>query len=295
LNILIKDKMMIPKIILSTGSLYTFDLDTTMALAAETGFDGVELMIDWRRETYHLPHLEQLVERHQLPIVAVHSPFAHMNIQGWPADPVGMVKQSVDLAEALGAQTVVVHPPGRWVRLQAMVAGPYHSRKIYVPLPVAGPGRLGRWLLEELPTFQAGTTVKVAVENMPCRRFGPFRLNHFHLTSPEQLRRFQYLTLDTTHVGTRQLDLLDFYQQLKGKVAHLHLSNFNGKEHQLPANGHLPLAELLAALVRDEYEGLVSLELGPASLQADDEAALRQNLQACLDFCRAALGVARPI
>ncbi len=73
---------MIPKIILSTGSLYTFDLDTTMALAAETGFAGVELMVDWRRETYHLPHLEKLVARHQLPILAVHSPFAHLTIQG---------------------------------------------------------------------------------------------------------------------------------------------------------------------------------------------------------------------
>jgi len=41
---------MIP-VILSTGSLFNFDVDTVMALAAETGFDGVELMVDWRRET----------------------------------------------------------------------------------------------------------------------------------------------------------------------------------------------------------------------------------------------------
>lgn len=204
-----------------------------------------------------------------------------------------MVKRSVELAEALGAETVIVHPPGRWIRLQGMVAGPYRSRKIYLPLPVAGPGRLGRWLLEELPAFQARTPVKVAVENMPCRRFGPFRLDHFHFTGLEQLRRFQYLTLDTTHVGTRALDLLEFYRALTGKVAHLHLSNFNGQEHQLPRNGHLPLAELLAALVRDEYAGLVSLEVAPASLQAEDERALRRNLRASLDFCRAALANAQ--
>jgi sugar phosphate isomerase/epimerase len=280
--------MTIP-IIFSTGSLYTFDLDTALALAAEAGFDGIELMIDWRRETYHLPHLEKLIERHKLPIMAVHSPFAHLNIQGWPTDPVGMVKRSVDLAEALGAQTVIVHPPGRWIRLQGVVAGPYRTRKIYVPLPVAGPGQLGHWLWDELPAFQAGRRVKIAVENMPCRRYGPFRLNHFHYNNLEQLRHFQHLTLDTTHVGTRQLDLLDFYRQLKANVSHVHLSNFNGKEHQLLTDGHLPLAEMLVALVRDEYSGLVSLELGPASLQADDEIALRQNLRASLDFCRAAL------
>jgi sugar phosphate isomerase/epimerase len=47
---------MIP-IIFSTGSLYTFDVDTAMALAAEAGFAGIELMVDWRRETYERKNL----------------------------------------------------------------------------------------------------------------------------------------------------------------------------------------------------------------------------------------------
>ena len=49
--------MSIP-IILSTGSLFNFDVDTAMGLAAEAGYDGVELMIDWRRETYQQEHLQ---------------------------------------------------------------------------------------------------------------------------------------------------------------------------------------------------------------------------------------------
>jgi sugar phosphate isomerase/epimerase len=284
--------MTIP-LILSTGSLYNFDISTVMALAGEAGFDGVELMVDWRQETFHRPHLEKLMRQHDLPILAVHSPFAFMRLQGWPVDPVEIVHKSVQLAKNLGAQTVVVHPPTRWVRFQGIVAGPQRSWKISLPLPVVGPGRLGRWLWCELPDFQARSRVKIAVENMPCRHVGPFKLDPFHFTRPEQLNHFQFLTFDTTHAGTRQLDLLDFYRQIKPKVAHVHLSNYNGREHQLLNNGHLPLAALLAELVEDRFDGLVSVELNPASLQAEDDAVLQQNLRETVSFCRKVLSPAQ--
>ncbi len=258
-----------------------------MALAAETGFDGLELMVDYRRETHHIPHLQQLITNHQLPILAVHSPFAGLPF-GWPHDPVGVIKKSVELAEAVGAQTVVVHPPPRWVRLQGWVIAPQKNWKVSAPMPVAGPGRLGRWLQQELPTFQAQTGVKIAVENMPRRWLGPFCLEPHHFNTPAQLRQFPYLTLDTTHVGTWREDLLEVYAQIKPQVAHIHLSNYNGREHQLLDNGSLPLAAFLAQLAQDSFAGLVSLELGPASLQAEDEAKLRQNLRDSLAFCRQA-------
>ncbi len=280
--------MTIP-VILSTGSLFNFDVDTVMQLAAKTGFDGVELMVDWRRETHHLPHLRALMSRHNLPILAIHSPFTPMTMQDWPTDPIDSIKQSVGLAEAVGAQTVVVHPPGRWLRLQGLIATPLRASKLSLPLPLIGPGRLGQWLTKHLADFQATTPVKIAVENMPCRRFGPLQLEPHHFFNPAKLNRFQYLTLDTTHVGTRRVDLLQFYRQVEAKVAHIHLSNFNGHEHQLLHNGELPLAELLNRLSRQQFGGLVSLELGPRSLQANNDTRLKENLQNSLDFCRAAL------
>ena len=80
----------------------------------------------------------RLMHRHELPILAIHSPFLRFGLQGWPDHPVARVKESVKLAEAVGARTVVVHPPERWVRFQTVVAGPRRSRKLTVPLPVAG-------------------------------------------------------------------------------------------------------------------------------------------------------------
>jgi sugar phosphate isomerase/epimerase len=280
--------MTIP-IILSTGSLFTYDIDTIMALAADVGFDGLELMVDWRRETYQPEHLRKLMARHGLPILAVHSPFAKMVIDNWPSNPVDSIKHSVRLAERLDARTVVAHPPARWLRLQGVMLTPYQSRKISIPLPIVGQGRLGQWLKYELPAFQATTHIKIAVENMPCRRLGPLRLNPHYYPSPLELSQFQYLTLDTTHVGARDMDLLSFYEQIAPQVAHIHLSNFNGKEHQLPHHGHLPLSELLARLAQKQFDGLISLELGPQSLQAGDETQVKQNLRDSLAYCRQAI------
>ncbi len=284
-----------PTIILSTGSLYNVDISTIMALAAETGFAGVEVVVDWRWETHRLAHLERLMARTGLPILAIHSPFLNMPLHGWPNHPVERIKQSVRLAEALGAGVVVVHPPERWVRLQVVLRGPTFARRLSLPLPLAGWGELGRWLWHDLTAFQAQTSVKITVENMPCRPFGPFFLHPHHFFSPADLTHFPYLTLDTTHVGTCDVDLLDFYRRISPNVAHIHLSNYNGREHQLLNDGHLPLASFLRQVVLDGYAGLIALELNTHGLQSEDEAALRHNLRESLAFCRQALDVVEAV
>ena len=95
-----------------------------------------------------------------------------------------------------------------------------------------------------------------------------------------------HLTLDTTHLGTWGLDPLAIYEQWKDRVVHVHLSNFNGREHQLLDDGHLPLGKLLQCLALEGYDGAVSVELGPEALQAEDEALARGHLRAMVQFCR---------
>lgn len=284
---------MAPSIILSTGSLYNLDVSTIMTLAAEVGFSGIELVVDWRWETHRLAHLERLMARTGLPILAIHSPFLKMPLHGWPDHPVQRIQQSVQLAEVLGAKIVVVHPPERWLRLQVALTGPTKSKRLSLPLSLAGWGELGRWLWHDLAEFQSRTPVKITVENMPCRPFGPFSLKPHHFSSPADLNHFFYLTLDTTHLGTCHVDLLNFYEAIKPKLAHVHLSNYNGREHQLLADGHLPLASFLRRLATDGYDGLISLELNTHDLHAEDETALKSNLRDNLRFCQQAYAAYR--
>ena len=54
--------MAIP-VVFSTGSLYPFGLERVYALAAEAGYDGVEIMMDERWDTHQDYYLNGLAEK----------------------------------------------------------------------------------------------------------------------------------------------------------------------------------------------------------------------------------------
>ena len=60
-------------IVLSTGSLYTYGTGRVFQLAAEAGFDGIEVLIDNRPDTYQVGYLRHLSRENDLPIMALHS------------------------------------------------------------------------------------------------------------------------------------------------------------------------------------------------------------------------------
>ena len=85
-------------IALSTGSLYNYSLSRVFALAAQTGYDCVEVLIDGRWDSRDANYLRDLSSRHGMPIAALHSPFVD-DIQGWPKDQLKRLKQTIKLAK----------------------------------------------------------------------------------------------------------------------------------------------------------------------------------------------------
>ncbi len=283
------------RVALSTGSLYNWALERVFALAGAAGYDGVELLVDARMDSYDVPYLRDLSARSRMPIVSVHTPFAE-HLEGWPEAPEGRVERAVQLAEALVAETVVVHSPLRWQVGHVDVGlGRWRARRLVV-LPWHSPAgaRYARWLLHDLPALQRATRVRVAVENMPahlvCGR--PLRLHRF--TSPAELAQFPHLALDTTHWGTCGVDLLSVYSALRDRVAHVHLSDYDGREHRLPFKGRLALGALLSAMGGQGFAGVIAVEAEPRAVAEGDwsEAHLRQVLGCAAAGVRAAL--ARP-
>lgn len=71
-----------PRLIFSTGSLYPLDTSDCFELAADAGFDGIEIMCDPRYSTRDPEYLTALVDKYNLPVLVCHTPFT-TNVSGW--------------------------------------------------------------------------------------------------------------------------------------------------------------------------------------------------------------------
>jgi sugar phosphate isomerase/epimerase len=276
-----------PRLLLSTGSLYPFDTAHCFQLAAETGFDGIEIMCDDRYSTRDPAYLHRLMQHYNLPIEVCHTPFSP-HLPGWKGagDEIGRIYQTLDLALKLEAPTIVVHLPWRvgWLTIAA------NHRRWRLPWrsPYVG---VKKWIEDELPRIQAATPVRIALENMPAGKVLGWKIDPTWWNEIDTWAQVHpWLTLDTTHWATKDVNPLDAYRAALGRVCHVHLSNYDGREHRLPHRGHLDLGGFLRALSNDDYKGTISLELEPGALEFADEKALRRNLQESLNFCREHMG-----
>jgi sugar phosphate isomerase/epimerase len=238
----------VPAIVLSTGSFFP-NTALGFRMAAELGYDGVEVMVTHDRRSQSLDTVEELVEEFGVPVLAVHVPCLVVTQHVWGWNPEAKLRRAAELAAALEAPTVVTHPPFRWQREYAAVFGA---------------------LVAELNDQAGAGGPTVTVENMYTvdaplgRRVEPYLGN-----SDEAFATYSAITLDSSHVGAARQDLLERYHLLRDRIRHLHLSDSTstrGDEHLPPGQGTLPLAELAAAMVADGFDGQVVLEVAVGRL-----------------------------
>jgi sugar phosphate isomerase/epimerase len=271
------------RLIFSTGSLYPLDTWRCFELAREAGFDGMEIMCDDRWSTRDPLYLNRLMEQFDLPIYVCHTPFAS-HVTGWGSapDPVSMIYRTLELAGYVGAESIVVHLPRRVGVGEVRVNG----RRWRFPWG-APDAPIKHWIEHDLRRVQAQTAIHIALENLPAGRWLGLPIDPTYWNEVATWSRaHDWLTLDTTHWATKRVDPLEAYQAAGGRVCHIHLSNYDGREHRLPHIGSLDLGRLLRRLAADRYPGTIALELHPDALAFSDDLALRRNLLASAQFCR---------
>jgi sugar phosphate isomerase/epimerase len=256
------------KLMFSTAPFFRRPLRDAFRHAAQAGFDAVEVMVTQDPNTQEPHLLAGLAEEFELSVEAIHAPFLLVTRSVWGSDPTGKIYRAVHLAEEVGASLVVIHPPYRWQV------------------------RFKRWVEGNLAGFSARTGVTVAVENMfPIRIRGERGLRFHSSQGFEDLERFPYLVLDTSHAAVANLDIREFYRQYRDQIQHIHLSNNAGKgwDSHLPVyqEGVLPLAEFLEDLAKDGFAGNVSLELDLRPWLNDADAlqeVIVRNREFCLNW-----------
>lgn len=236
-------------LVLSAGTLFHYKLSEIFTIARESGYEGVELIINTVFEKRDpLPIIEKLLKI--CPIASIHAPF--FRIAGWGSQTETLLK-TIDAACRFDIPLVNFHPP------------------LWLPPEIS----FWRWF-RKVEDFQAlatnGKTI-ITLENMPYVG-NRVRFNPNILRKPEKMIEFikvhnLFMTFDTTHLGSHNPNFIGGFRRFfeTGRVRNIHFSDYgHGREHLFPGRGVLPLTRFLYQLKRFRYRGAITVELSPVEL-----------------------------
>jgi sugar phosphate isomerase/epimerase len=253
------------KLVLSAGSLFTLPLEKVFELSRDTGFDGLEVIINY--DFQYQDNVAIIRDLQQIsPIFSLHAPF--LELDGW-GNKIEQLYRTTELALETGIPLINFHPPA-WLALEF---------------------RFWRWM-SRIRDFQAEVgpnQVLITMENMPST--GPFGCNPHILAATTKMIQFMLehnllLTFDTAHMGSTRANFLHdfhlFYNS--GRMYNIHFSDYgHGREHLLPGHGILPLTRFLNHLRETGYDRTLTLELSPREFPKEEEL-IRESLAELFEY-----------
>jgi len=254
----------VTEVLLSTSSVFPETTSSAFEIAAELGYDGVEVMVWTDAVSQDASALRRLSEHYHVKVGSVHAPCLLVTQRVWSPDPWERLRRSAGLAETLGAPIVVVHPPFAWQREYA------------------------RGFVEGIADLRmAFGSVEFAIENMfpvrmAGRRFVPYAPGY----DPTEVG-FEAYTLDVSHCSASHRDVFGMADAMGRQLAHIHLGDGTGldrDEHLVPGRGSQPCAEFLASLPARGFTGAIAVEV--STRRAASRAERKADLAEALEFAR---------
>jgi sugar phosphate isomerase/epimerase len=250
------------KVALSTSATFPA---TSLAfeLASRLGYDGVEVMVSVDTVSQDAAALAGLSEHYEMPVLSLHAPTLLLTQRVWGTDAWGKIDKAREVAAALGARTVVAHPPFRWQRTYA------------------------REFVAGIASRNADGGPVVSVENMFPWRAGSREMLMYAPGWDPRDADYEAVTLDLSHTAVSGSDALAMAEDLGERLSHVHLADGSGSsrdEHLVPGRGNQPCAELLDWLARRWFTGTVVVEVSTRGAADRDEQ--EQDLAEALAYAR---------
>src|SRR4051794_9279370 len=204
--------------------------------------------------------VRHLSEYHEVPVCAVHAPCLLITQRVWGLEPWGKLERSAEMAHAVGADVVVVHPPFRWQREYA-----------------AG-------FVNGIAALEESTGLAFAVENMYPWRASARRGVEMYLPGWDPSEEtYASATVDLSHAAIAQTSPVEMAERLGSRLRHIHLTDGSGSakdEHLVPGRGVMDAAGFLRHLARSGFGGHLVLEINTrkAGTREEREADLRESL-----------------
>jgi len=251
----------VPVISLSTVSVYPESTAHAFGYASRLGYDAVEVMVGIDALSQQTSAVKQLSEHHEMPICAVHAPCLLFTQRVWGTEPWGKLERSAEMAKAVGAEVVVVHPPFRWQKEYA------------------------RDFVNGIAALEESTGIAFAVENMyPWRASSKRGMEMYMPGWDPSAESYANTTIDLSHAAIAQDDPIAMADRLGPRLRHIHLTDGSGSakdEHLVPGRGNVGAAEFLRHVARTGFGGEIVVEINTrkASSREEREKDLRESLE----------------
>ncbi|MGY5764678.1 sugar phosphate isomerase/epimerase family protein [Brachybacterium sp. DNPG3] len=253
---------------LSSSSVFPAGVEECFRLADRIGYDGVEVMVSYPKDSQDPATLRRYAERYDQPIMSLHAPTLFF-LQGlWGRDAWVKIERTVQMAVELDVPTVVAHPPFRWQ------------------------GSYAKEFVGGVAELEERYGVAIAVENMYPWRTGLREVMVYLPDHDPTDEDYAHVTVDLSHAATAGDDPLEMIDRLGDRLTHLHLADGSGRttkdEHLPPGEGNQPCAEVLRRLANRGWSGSVLLEINTRGAGGGE--ARERMLRQCLLFARHHLG-----
>jgi sugar phosphate isomerase/epimerase len=262
-----------PRIGLSTSSVYPESTAHAFSWAVEVGYEAVEVMVGIDALSQQTVAIQQLIDHHAMPVSAIHAPCLLFTQRVWGLEPWGKLERSAQMARAVGADVVVVHPPFRWQRDYA------------------------RDFVNGIAALEESTGIAFAVENMyPWRASSRRHLEMYLPGWDPSAETYANATIDLSHAAIAHADVIAMAERLGSLLRHIHLTDGSGSpkdEHLVPGRGAMGAADFLHHLAATGFDGEVVLEINTRRCTTRDER--EADLRASLDFAREHLTVGETV
>ncbi|MFT4082171.1 MAG: sugar phosphate isomerase/epimerase [Nocardioides sp.] len=249
---------------LSTSSVYPESTAHAFGYAVEVGYDAVEVMVGIDQISRQIPAVKQLSEHHRMPVSAIHSPCLLFTQRVWGTDPWVKLERSAEMAHAVGAEVVVVHPPFRWQKEYAAV------------------------FVEGIAKLEADTGIAFAVENMYPWRASAKRGMQMYLPHWDPSKEdYANTTIDLSHAAIAHDDVRAMADRLGPRLRHVHLTDGTGSakdEHLVPGRGTMGADLFLRHIAAAGFTGEIVLEIN--TRKASPGASRAAELAEALAFAR---------
>ncbi len=250
-------------IALSTASVYPETSAHGFEMASRLGYDAVEVMVGIDPISQEVDAVRHLSEYHEIPVCAVHAPCLLITQRVWGTEPWGKLERSAEMAVAVGADVVVVHPPFRWQRDYA------------------------RGFVAGVAELEKRTGIAFAVENMYPWRASRREMQVYVPGWDPSEQDYANATIDLSHAAVSRSDPVAMARRLGSSLRHIHMTDGTGSakdEHLVPGRGTQPVGELLEHLASVQFGGHIVVEIN--TRKAGDRKAREVDLVEALAFTR---------